>query len=159
VFIPTVGVINLGVTADLIATNPPVVVVVYLYVFAIALGCLFAGFWAIPRSLARRGRQALILAPGGVVLADWTTGEVLKVVDYQATDDLKLEWVPPDEAGPAIDSVLLKRHGKTTRWTVPDYFTLRSGKIAERVRRDYARAKGAAEQPTPRHRVSNADGQ
>jgi hypothetical protein len=135
--IPTVGIIS-----DLISTNPLVVAVVYLYGFTTSLGCLIAGFWAIPRSLARRSQQVLILAPGGVVLTDGTTAEVLKAVDYHATDDLKLKWVPPDEAGPAIDYLLIRQHGKTTRWTVPDYFTLRSGKIAERVKGDYTRAKG-----------------
>jgi hypothetical protein len=142
IFIPTVGIIS-----KLISTNPLVVVVVYLYGFTTALGCLFAGFWVIPRSLARQSQQTLILAPGGVVLADWTTGEVLQAVDYHATDDLKLKWDPPDDAGPAIDYVLIRRHGKTIRWTVPDYFTLRTDTIAERVMRDYARAKGAPEQP------------
>lgn len=143
ILLPTTGVIP-----QLIA-NPLLVAALYLLGFTTALAGLFGVFWAIPRSLARRSQQALILAPGGFVLADWTTGEVLKAVDYHATDDLKLKWVPPDEAGPAIDYVLIRRHGKTTRWTVPDYFTLRSDKIAERVMRDYARAKGAPEQPIP----------
>jgi len=136
VVIPTVG-----ISSGLISTNPPVVATVYLFGFTSALGCLFAGFWVIPRSLARRSQQVLIMTPGGFVLADWTTGEVLKAVDYHATDDLKLKWVPPDEAGPSIDYLLIRRHGKTTRWNVADYFTLRSGKIAERVMQDYARAK------------------
>lgn len=133
-----------GIRSDLISTNPPVVAAVYLFGLTSALGCLFAVFRAIPRSLARQSRHALLLAPRGVVLADWTTGEVLKAVDYHATDDLKLKWDPPDESGPAIDYMLIRRHGKTTRWIVPDYFTLRPGKIAERVMRDYARAKQSA---------------
>src|SRR5262249_2220911 len=60
IFIPTVGIVS-----DLISTNPVVDVVVYLFGFTTSLGCLFAGFWAIPRSLARQSQQALILAPGG----------------------------------------------------------------------------------------------
>lgn len=135
ILIPTSGVISH------LISNPLVVAVVYLFGFTMALGCLFAGFWVIPRSLARRSQQALILAPGGLVLADWTTGEVLKAVDYHATDDLKLKWVPPDEAGPSSYYLLITRHGKTTRWNVEDYFTKRPGEIAERVMHDYARAK------------------
>ena len=129
-----------GVISHLIS-NPLVVAAVYLFGFTMALGCLFAGFWVIPRSIARRSQQALILTPGGLVLADWTAGEVLKAVDYHATDDLKLKWVPPDESGPSSDYLLITRHGKTTRWTVADYFTMRSGEIAKKVMHDYARAR------------------
>jgi hypothetical protein len=121
--------------------NPLVVAAVYLLGFTMALGCLFAGFWAIPRSLARRSQQALILTPEGLVLADWTTGEVLKAVDYHTTDNLKLKWVPPDESGPSSDYLLITRHGKTTRWTVADYFIMRSGEIAKKVMHDYAHAR------------------
>jgi hypothetical protein len=140
IVVPTSGVIP-HLISNPLSVNPLVVAAVYLFGFTTALGCLFAGFWVIPRSLARRSQQALILTPGGLVLADWTTGEALKAVDYHATDDLKLKWVPPDEAGPLIDYLLIRRHGKTTRWNVEDYFTKRSGEIAERVMQDYARAK------------------
>lgn len=79
-------------------------------------------------------------------MADWITGEVIKALDYQATDDLKLKWNAPDDATPGSYYWLITRHGNTTRWNVADYLTKRPGEIAETVMRDYARAKGAPEQ-------------
>jgi hypothetical protein len=131
-----------GVIAQLIA-NPFLGAALYLLGFTTALGGLFGVFWVIPRSLARQSQAALILTPGGLVLADWTTGAVVKALDYQATDDLKLKWNAPDDASPGSYYWLIARHGKITRWSVEDYFTQRPGAIAETVMRDYARAKGA----------------
>ena len=130
-----------GVIPQLIA-NPLLVGALYLLGFTTALAGLFGVFWAIPRSLARHSRHALILTPGGLVLADWTTGEVIKPLEYQVTDELKLKWNAPDDATPGSYYLLITRHGKTTRWRVGDYFTKRPDEIARTIMRDYARAKG-----------------
>ena len=75
-----------GVIPDLIP-YPLVVATLYLFGFTTAQGVLFAALWVMPRSLGHQSRQVLILAPAGLILAGWTRGEVLKAVDYRATDN------------------------------------------------------------------------
>jgi hypothetical protein len=48
-------------------------------------------------------------------VADWTTGAVVDVLVYQATDDLTLKWHAPDDASPGRYYLLIGRQGKTTR--------------------------------------------
>jgi hypothetical protein len=113
---------------------------VYLYEFSFALAGLAAAFVILPRSLERKSRQALILTPDGLILADWEQSEVIRAIDYRATDKLTLKVVTVDEA-PDLYRLIMTEHGKTRRWTIEEYFEVYPAEIASRVMRDYARAK------------------
>jgi len=113
---------------------------VYLFESSFALAGLIAAFVILPRSLKRQSRRALILTPDGLILADWEKREVIRAIDYRATDKLTLKVVTVDEA-PDLYRLIMMEHGKTTRWTIEGYFDQHPAKIASRVMRDYARAK------------------
>jgi hypothetical protein len=119
--------------------NPLARAGVYLYEFSFALAGLAAGFVILPRSLERKSRQALILTPDGLILADWEQSEVIRAIDYRATE-LTLE-VDTNTEGPDLYRLIKTEHGKSRRWTIEEYFEEHPAKIASRVMRDYDRAK------------------
>jgi hypothetical protein len=119
--------------------NPLVRAGVYLYPFAFALAGLAAGFVFMPRMLERQSRQALILTPDGLILADWEQSVVVRAIDYRATK-LTLE-VDTNTDGPDLYRLITRQHGKSRRWTIAEYFEEHPAKIASRVMGDYARAK------------------
>jgi hypothetical protein len=80
------------------------------------------------------------LTPDGLILADWEQSEVIRAIDYRATDKLTLKVVTVDEA-PDLYRLIMTEHGKTRRWTIEEYFEVYPAEIAWRVMRDYARAK------------------
>jgi hypothetical protein len=114
---------------------------VYLFESSIAIAGLAAAFVILPRSLERQSRSALILTPDGLILADWEQSEVIRAIDYRATDKLTLKVVTVDEAPDLYNRLIMTEHDKTRRWTIEEYFEVYPAEIAWRVMRDYARAK------------------
>jgi hypothetical protein len=125
--------------------NPLARAGLYLVGFSIALAGLAAGFVILPRTLERQSRRVLILTPDGLILADWEQSEVVRAIDYRATDELTLE-VDTNYEGPDVYRLVIGEPGKTRRWTVEEYFERRPKDIAARVMRDYAHAKEPASQ-------------
>jgi hypothetical protein len=82
----------------------------------------------------------LILTPDSLILADWEQSEVVRAIDYRAPDKLTLEVVTNNEA-PDLYRLIMREHGKTTRWTIERYFEASPAEIASRVMRDYARQR------------------
>jgi hypothetical protein len=119
--------------------NPLARAGVYLYPFAFALVGLAAGFVFMPRMLERQSRQALILTPDGLILADWEQNVVVRAIDYRATE-LTLD-VDKNTEGPDLYRLIMRQHGKSRRWTIEEYFEEHPAKIASRVMQDYASAK------------------
>jgi hypothetical protein len=111
----------------------------YIFGFSTALAGLAGAFVILPRSLERQSQQALILTTDGLILADWEHSEVLRAVDYRATEKLSLTVVTGYET-PDLYRLIMREHGKTRRWTIEDYFEAYPAEIASRVMRDYARA-------------------
>jgi hypothetical protein len=124
--------------------NPLARAVLYLFGFSTALAGIAAAFVIMPRSLERQSRQVLILTPDGLILADWEQSEVVRVIDYRATE-LTLRIDTLTEV-PDAYRLIMKEHGRIRRWTIEDYFQASPAEIASRVMRDYARAKGLASQ-------------
>jgi hypothetical protein len=132
--IPTSGV------AAFFFPNPLARAALYLFGFSIALAGLAEAFVMLPRRLERQGREALILTPDGLILADWERSEVIRAIDYRAPGTLTLDVVTNSEA-PDLYVLTMREHGKTTRWEIETYFKASPKEIASRVMRDYARAK------------------
>lgn len=133
VLIPTSGV------AAFFFPNPLARAGLYLVGFSMALAGLAEAFVLLPRRLERQSRRVLILAADGLILADWERSEVIRAIDYRAAGKLTLEVVTGSEA-PDAYRLIMSEPGKTTRWTIEDYFELSPAKIASRVMGDYARA-------------------
>jgi hypothetical protein len=132
--IPTTGV------AAFFFPDPLVRAGLYLFGFSTALAGLAGAFVILPRSLERQSRQVLILTPDALILADWEQSEVVRAIDYRAPDKLTFEVVTDSEA-PDLYRLIMREHGKTTRWTIEKYFEASPAEIVSRVMRDYARAR------------------
>jgi hypothetical protein len=124
----------------LLFPDPLATAVVYLIYWPVALGALAEIFVFWPRRLARQSRQALILTPDGLILADYEHGEVLRTIDYRAIDKLTLEEDKDIEVYDLF-RLIMTEHGETRRWTIPKYFEAKPAEIGSRVMRHYARAK------------------
>jgi hypothetical protein len=131
--IPTTGV------AAFFFPNPLARAGLYLVGDSIALAGLAAAFVILPRSLERQSRRVLILTPDGLILADWEQSEVVRAIDYRATE-LTLEVVTLTEV-PDVYRLIMKEDGRTRRWTIEEYFQASPAEIASRVMRDYAHVK------------------
>lgn len=132
--IPTTGV------AAFFFPDPLVRAGLYLFGFSTALAGLAGAFVILPRSLERQSRQVLILTPDALILADWEQSEVVRAIDYRVPDKLTFEVVTDSEA-PDLYRLIMREHGKTTRWTIEKYFEASPAEIVSRVMRDYARAR------------------
>jgi hypothetical protein len=123
-----------------VLSNPLARAGVYFIYWSVSLGALAGAFVFMPRRLARQSRQALILTPDGLILADYEHSEVLRTIDYRAIDKLRLEELKDGES-PDVFRLVMTEHGKTRRWTIPTYFEAKDAEIGPRVMRDYARTK------------------
>jgi hypothetical protein len=108
----------------------------YLFGFSTALAGLAGAFVILPRSLERQSRQVLILAPDGLILADWEPSEVVRAIDYRAPDKLTLEVVIDHEA-PDLYRLIVREQG--TRWTIEKNFDASPAEIVSRVMRERKR--------------------
>jgi hypothetical protein len=133
-FIPSYGV------ATFFFPNPLARACLYLFGWSISLAGLAEAFVLMPRRLTRQSRQVLILAPDGLILADWERTEVIRAIDYRGPGELTLDVVTNTEA-PDLYRLIKREDGKTTRWTIVRYFEASEEEIGSRVMRDYARAK------------------
>ena len=108
--------------------------------FPLALFGLAEAFVMGPRRLERQSREALILTPDGLILADWEQSAVLQAIDYRAPGKLTLEVLTDTEA-PDRYYLVTRGPGETKPWMIEEYFETSPKEIASRVMRDYGRSK------------------
>lgn len=136
-----------GVVVDFLQ-NPLEIAALYLFGFATALGGLIAAFYVMPRALDSQSHQALILTPDGFTLANMESGAILRAVDYHAFDNLKLKVITDSDASDQY-CLFMTQQGKTTRWTIDDYFQASPEYIANAIVHAYERARAAATSARP----------
>jgi hypothetical protein len=103
--------------------NPLARAGVYLFYFSITLGSLAEIFVFMPRRPARQSRQVLIVAPDGLILADYEHSEVLGTIDYRAIDKLTLEEDTDIEVHD-LYRLIVREHG---RWTIQELLRSKTG--------------------------------